>query len=96
MTAAGRVVRADSLPGKPGTIVDLRRTGVADAALAPLAAMTDLVVVDRNDTKATDAGLKHVAGRPARPDQRGTVEYEDDSGVRRDLAADAPERPCDR
>jgi hypothetical protein len=42
----GRVVRADTLPGKPVTVVDLHRVGVADADLAPLAAMTDLEVLD--------------------------------------------------
>ncbi|MFO0824790.1 MAG: hypothetical protein U0792_17010 [Gemmataceae bacterium] len=33
----GRVVRADTLPGKPVTIVDLHRLAVTDADLAPVA-----------------------------------------------------------
>ena len=57
----GRVVRADTVPGKPVTIVDLHRIAVTDADLAPLAGMTDLEVLDLSYTKVTDAGLKHVA-----------------------------------
>lgn len=60
----GRVVRADTVPGKPITIVDLHRVAIGDADVKALAEMTALEVLDLSYTQITDATLAVIAKLP--------------------------------
>ena len=60
----GRVVRAETQPGKPIILVDLHRVSVGDADLAPLAQMHDLEILDLSYTQISDEALKYVVDLP--------------------------------
>jgi hypothetical protein len=49
-------------PGKPVIKVELSGSGVTDAGLDQLKALTQLRTLTLNGTKVTDAGLKHLKG----------------------------------
>jgi Leucine-rich repeat (LRR) protein len=56
----GRVIRSESLPGKPVVIVDLHRLAINDSHVAALADMKELEVIDLSYTKITDKSLEYL------------------------------------
>jgi hypothetical protein len=58
----GKIVRAETAPGKPVVAVDLSSTPVTDAGLKELAVLKQLRTLSLRGTPVTDAGLKELAG----------------------------------
>ena len=56
----GKIVRDDSMPGKP--VISVEFTKVTDAGLKEVAGLKRLLTLNLANTQVTDAGLKELAG----------------------------------
>jgi len=52
----------DTIPGKAGVKLDLRKTEITDGGLQRVVALSPILELYLSDTKITDAGLAHLSG----------------------------------